>query len=155
MCETHPHASRSCHCRGGLLRSFIQPKLLLELAKNPAHGYELMEILNQTRDLASSDPGNLYRILRGLEEDGFVRSNWDTSESGPARRKYELTKEGTEYLDAWVENVRETRQKLDDFLTEYESHFSSATKSPPPNSGGHYQRNECECKKERRKATNE
>ena len=124
MCEPGHKPSEGCRCRGGLLRGFIQPLILLQLAKQPAHGYELIEILGQPGDLASSDPGNLYRILRGLEEEGLVQSNWDTSGPGPARRVYEITKEGIEFLESWVVNLRETRRKLDDFLGDYEDHFS-------------------------------
>ena len=127
MCEPGHKPSEGCRCR--LLRGFIQPRLLLQLAKQPAHGYELMETLGQTGDLASSDPGNLYRVLRGLEEEGLVRSNWDTSGAGPARRVYELTEEGLEYLDAWVVNLRETRRKLDDFLADYANQFSNERNS--------------------------
>ena len=130
MCEPGHKPSEGCRCRSSsLLRGFIQPRLLLQLAKQPAHGYELMETLGQTGDLASSDPGNLYRALRGLEEEGLVRSNWDTSGVGPARRVYELTEEGIEYLDAWVVNLRETRRKLDDFLADYENQFSTERNS--------------------------
>jgi len=124
MCEPGHKSHEGCRCRVGLLRGFIQPQLLLQLAKQPAHGYELMETLGQTGDLASADPGNLYRILRSLEDEGLVRSNWDTSGVGPARRVYELTEEGIEYLEAWVVNLRDTRRKLDDFLADYENQFS-------------------------------
>ena len=123
MCEPGHKPSEGCRCRGGLLRGFIQPLILLQLAKQPAHGYELIEILGQTGYLASADPGNLYRMLRGLEEEGLVQSNWDTSGVGPARRVYEITKEGIEFLESWVVNLRETRRKLDDFLADYENHF--------------------------------
>jgi len=125
MCEQGHKSPVGCHCRGGLLRGFIQPQILLNLAKQPTHGYELMEMLGQMGDLASADPGNLYRILRSLEDEGVVRSNWDTTGVGPARRVYELTKEGLEYLDTWVINLRDTRQKLDNFLADYENQFST------------------------------
>jgi PadR family transcriptional regulator, regulatory protein PadR len=124
MFEPGHKSHEGCRCRGGPLRGFIQPQLLLQLAKQPAHGYELMETLSQSGDLASADPGNLYRLLRSLEDEGLVHSNWDTSAGGPARRVYELTKEGHEYLDTWVVNLRETRRRLDDFLADYENQFS-------------------------------
>jgi len=124
MCESGHGPTGGCGCRGGFLRGFIQPKLLLQLAKQPAHGYELIETLDQTGDLVAADPGNVYRVLRGLEEDGFVRSNWDTSGAGPARRVYELTEDGIEYLAACVANLRETCRRLDEFLADYESQFS-------------------------------
>jgi poly-beta-hydroxybutyrate-responsive repressor len=129
MCESGHKTTEGCRCRGGVLRGVTQPRLLLQLAKQPAHGYELMEVLDKTGELGSSDPGNLYRILRGLEEDGLVCSNWDTSGAGPARRVYELTEDGFTSLDSWVANLRETRLKLDAFLADYENYFSKERKS--------------------------
>ena len=129
MCKSGHKSSEGCQCHGGMLRGFIQPRLLFQLAKQSSHGYELMDTLNQTGDLTSGDPGNVYRILRGLEDEALVRSSWDTSGAGPARRVYEITEDGIEYLDAWVINLRETRQKLDDFLADYENLFSTKRSS--------------------------
>jgi PadR family transcriptional regulator, regulatory protein PadR len=127
-CDEKGHMGR-CHDRGGMLRGFVQPRLLLRVARHPTHGYELMEFLAAGEDVASSDPGNLYRILRTLEEEGLVRSIWDTSGAGPARRVYELTEDGLEYLDAWVINMRETRRKLDAFISEYENYRKTERKT--------------------------
>jgi poly-beta-hydroxybutyrate-responsive repressor len=107
------------------VRGFVQPWLLLLLLQKPAHGYELMDRLAQGEETPDTDPGFLYRTLRQLEEDGLVRSSWDTEGRGPARRLYEVTPEGVEYLHAWAVNIRQTRQRLDRFLTEYERHFRS------------------------------
>ena len=103
---------------------FVQPWLLLLLARKPAHGYELMEQLSRDEDTPAADPGLLYRTLRQFEEEGLVRSTWDTSSAGAARRVYELTDQGREYLHAWAVTIRRTRERLDRFLAEYESHFS-------------------------------
>ncbi len=45
------------------------------------------------------DLGNLYRLLRSLEEEGVVASVWDESLAGPAKRVYRLTPSGEELLD--------------------------------------------------------
>ncbi|MBN1146362.1 MAG: helix-turn-helix transcriptional regulator [Anaerolineales bacterium] len=115
-----------CCCAGGPLRRVIQPRLLLALAQRKSHGYELMEILGQ--EGYTPDPGSLYRTLRSFEENGLVCSSWDTSNAGPARRVYELTELGVEYLHTWVIDIRKTRQWLDGFLAQYEAHFYQ-----PPN----------------------
>jgi poly-beta-hydroxybutyrate-responsive repressor len=104
------------------VRGFIQPRLLLLLARKASHGYELMEELRSmpgSENLA--DPGMLYRTLRQFEEAEVVRSTWDTGGRGPARRVYELTDLGREQLEYWVADVRQTRARLDDFLAEYAS----------------------------------
>jgi poly-beta-hydroxybutyrate-responsive repressor len=109
------------------MRGFVQPRLLLQLARKPAHGYELIDALGAQPDDPAPDPGTLYRSLRSLEEDGLVRSAWETGESGPARRVYELTDQGIEYLHAWAASIRGTRAQLDRFLAEYEQQFHIKT----------------------------
>ncbi len=127
MCSPHKNFQGRgvCRCPEGRVRGFLQPQLMLLLLKKPAHGYELMERLAQDAETPEADPGLLYRTLRQLEEDGLVRSSWDTEGRGPARRVYELTDEGLEYLHAWAVNIRKTRQRLDRFLAEYEAYFPS------------------------------
>ena len=126
MCDRHQAQDESGPCcpRGGRVRGFMQPRLLLLLAQKPAHGYELMESMAQEED-TNVDPGLLYRTLRQFEEDGLVRSSWDTEGRGAARRVYEITDEGLEYLHAWAMNIRRTRERLERFLADYQTHFAS------------------------------
>jgi len=109
------------------MRGLVQPRLLLKLARKPAHGYELMDALDEGPNGAAPDPGTLYRTLRALEEDGLVRSTWDTEGAGPPRRVYELTDQGVEFLHAWAVSIRGTRAQLDRFLASYEERFSIQT----------------------------
>ena len=51
----------------------MQPRELLELAKKPAHGYELIERLSKEGS-TPPEPGNFYRMLRSLEEVGLFTS---------------------------------------------------------------------------------
>jgi len=122
------HSSERGHRRkrrrppGGRVRSFVQPRLLFLLARKPTHGYELMEQLNESEG-AAVDPALLYRTLHRFQADGLVSSTWDTEVPGPARRVYEITPEGLEYLHAWAVDIRRTSQQLDRFLQEYEVYF--------------------------------
>lgn len=120
MCD---EGKRRCGCRCSCeVRGFIQPRLLLLLAKKTSHGYELMEALRAIPGSENlSDPGMMYRTLRQLEEAEVLRSAWDTGGRGPARRVYELTRIGHEHLEVWVAEIRKTRTHLDEFLAEYES----------------------------------
>ena len=125
MCEGHHgHGGARCCPPASRVPGFIQPWLLLLLLQKPSHGYELMERLIENEEVPCADPGLLYRTLRQLEEDGLVRSEWDTEGSGPARRLYEVTPDGVEYLHAWAVRVRETRGRLERFLSDYEAYFS-------------------------------
>ena len=53
--------------------------------------------------LPAFDSGTVYRTLRQLEKAGMVSSFWDTSDSGPARRMYSLTKAGDIFLTSWID----------------------------------------------------
>ena len=122
MCENDKSGSGECQCKVERVPNFAQPRLLLELAKKTSHGYELIERLSQEGN-ATPDPGNFYRMLRSLEEDGLVCSTWDTQNSGPARRVYELTDQGMEFLHAWAATIHQTHQSLSRFLSDYETLF--------------------------------
>ena len=113
MCDKdhEPGHSGTCCPRGGRVRGFMQPRLLLLLAQNPAHGYELMDTMAREED-TNVDPGLLYRTLRQFEDDGLVSSSWDTEGRGPARRVYKITEEGLEYLHSWATNIRRTRERF-------------------------------------------
>jgi PadR family transcriptional regulator PadR len=100
---------------------FVEPALLLLLRERPMHGYELIERLpDLAGDDVRIDVGNLYRILRALEEEGLVTSEWSADLPGPAKRTYELTEAGRRLLDQWAASLRGARQVIEGFLARYE-----------------------------------
>ncbi|MBW3659928.1 MAG: helix-turn-helix transcriptional regulator [Actinobacteria bacterium] len=112
-------------------RSFLRPCLLLLLAESRSHGYDLLERLAEL-GLPTADPGGLYRVLRALEREGLVDSRWETSEAGPARRTYELTAEGREWLHAWAGALAEGRRLVGGFLRRYAELDVAAGRSGDP-----------------------
>ncbi len=97
---------------------------MLLLHCDEAHGYELLDGLKQFGfEQNPVDSSTVYRMLRGLEERGFVTSRWDTGGGGPARRLYLITEEGDRYLGWWVDDLRETDQVLHNFLEMYDLHM--------------------------------
>jgi PadR family transcriptional regulator PadR len=100
---------------------FVEPSLLLLLRERPMHGYELIERLPDVAGTATPvDVGNLYRVLRALEEEGIVRSEWSADLPGPAKRTYELTADGRRLLDRWAEALRGAQGVISSFLDRYE-----------------------------------
>jgi PadR family transcriptional regulator, regulatory protein PadR len=85
------------------------------------HGYELIERLPEIAGSETRvDVGNLYRVLRALEEEGIVGSEWSADLPGPAKRTYELTDSGRRLLDRWAEALRDAQGVLSGFLERYE-----------------------------------
>lgn len=112
-------------CRRRIGR-FLEPCLLLLLHAGKSHGYELLENLDRFGfDGNPADSSTIYRILRSLEERGFVTSMWSEGDSGPARRVYTLSEEGNLYLHTWVMDLEETDRILHSFFSEYHSHMKT------------------------------
>jgi poly-beta-hydroxybutyrate-responsive repressor len=99
---------------------FLEPCLLLLLRGDATHGYNLLEALRQFGFAPGSvDASVVYRILREMEDAGWVSSQWDTAGSGPPRRVYTVTADGEEYLAAWINDLRCTRDEIDQFIETY------------------------------------
>lgn len=98
-----------------LPRRFLRPVLMLLLAEEPSHGYDLLEKVNEL-GLEKADAGGLYRTLRTMEQEDLVESWWEPSESGPPRRSYQLTEEGEEWLHLEAGELRETLELLQEYL---------------------------------------
>ena len=103
----------------GLPRNYLRPCLLLLLAEGTSHGYELLDQVAEL-GLERVDPGGLYRCLRAMDEEGLVRSTWEPSASGPARRTYDLTEEGREWLHVAAGAMGEVARSLAAYRRRYE-----------------------------------
>ncbi|MHB0979378.1 MAG: PadR family transcriptional regulator [Thermoleophilia bacterium] len=130
MSQGFGHAGQRAHgvhgggrpcCRragGGGGGALVEPAALAALLKSGAHGYDVRrEIGELTGGQIEVDAGGLYRVLRRLEDDGFVISSWTEGESGPQRRDYEITAEGRELAEDWIAHLRE-RQRVAGLLAD-------------------------------------
>lgn len=110
---------------------FVEPALLLLLRERPVHGYELLERLPEVAgEDIRVDAGNLYRVLRSLEEEGIVKSEWSASLPGPAKRTYELTVDGCRLLDLWAESLSDAQEVIASFLRRYEEGGEHVPRTP-------------------------
>lgn len=109
-----------------LPRQYLRPCLLLLLAEGPSHGYDL---LDQVRRLGirAAEPGGLYRYLRLMEKEDLVRSWWEPSQAGPARRTYVLNEAGRLALDEAARSLHSVRRILVGLLDRYENLDDTAT----------------------------
>ena len=95
--------------RSLLATRMLEPALLVLLSEGPLHGYTLLERV-EVLGLNSLQPSMVYRILREMEEAGWVSSVWDREQTqGPPRRVYTITEEGYAALQEGKKHLEQTR----------------------------------------------
>ena len=101
--------------------SFLQPCLLVLLHQNGGHGYSLLSRLEDFGfKMDGLDASLVYRVLRDLEENGLVESEWADDSQGPQRRVYAITPSGEQFLAQWIEDLGRARHEIDQLLAAYE-----------------------------------
>jgi DNA-binding PadR family transcriptional regulator len=95
-------------------KALLTAWLLLLLDDEACHGYGLQGKLAARR--LHPDPAALYRMLRKLEDDGCVVSDWAEPAAGPPRRLYNLTPHGRGNLDEVAATIKVARDHHDTFL---------------------------------------
>ena len=108
-----------------LTGDLLTSSLLAFLRRWNAYGYQLVQSLKEA-GLIGFDSTTVYRTLRQLERTGLVSSFWDTSQSGPARRMYSLTKAGETFLDLWLDLFGRYQRILHSALDSLENYRSPA-----------------------------
>ncbi len=95
--------NRPCTCAMGNVYRFVEPVTLLMLnERGHSCGYDLAAHLSEyALTDAQIENAALYRTLRGLENNGYVISQWAIRNGGPARRIYSLTPAGERHLEEW------------------------------------------------------
>ncbi|SDJ80098.1 PadR family transcriptional regulator [Sediminibacillus albus] len=78
-----------------LRRGTITIGVLSQLAE-PQYGYSLVTILSEKG--VQVEPGTLYPLLRRLEKQGLLESQWDTNKARP-RKYYLLSATGKQVFD--------------------------------------------------------
>jgi DNA-binding PadR family transcriptional regulator len=107
----------------GNLYRFVEPVVLLLLKKKGrSYGYDLSNDLQEhALTDAEIERAALYRTLRQLETNGNVVSEWDTDQSGPARRIYKLTAQGHRHLDEWATVLDHVSKSMARFIKDAKS----------------------------------
>lgn len=89
------------------------------LRDGSTHGYELADNLADLVPAERIDMGNLYRMLRALEAEGIVESEWRDDLPGRNRRTYRLTEQGASLLDTWADALDKANETITAFLERY------------------------------------
>ena len=73
-----------------LRKGVLEYCVLLALRRGESYGYELVQALQRSEDLAVSE-STVYPILARLRQEGFLKSRDVPSAAGPPRRYFSLT----------------------------------------------------------------
>jgi poly-beta-hydroxybutyrate-responsive repressor len=120
---------KGCSCSERRVPRQLLPIILLILKGRDSYGYELIEEISEFRFHDSPpDVGAVYKNLRAMEKEGWVKSKWDTKGTGPAKRTYRITLQGEEILHGWAITLRKRKEALDQFLKLYQNHYQKGVK---------------------------
>jgi transcriptional regulator len=94
--------------RNDILQGTLDLLVLKTLASSgPMHGYALTaHIQRVSADLLRVEEGSLYPALHRMDQDGWVRASWATTEKGRQARFYSITAAGRKQLAAEEESWR-------------------------------------------------
>ena len=104
-----PEASEDGDRQTQLLRGALDMCLLALLAKEPAHGYELVRRV-EAAGFDAVGYGTIYPLLTRMRRLRLVADEAQASPTGPPRKVYALTDAGRARLHAW-------RRQWTDFVT--------------------------------------
>jgi len=91
--------------RNDLLQGTLDLLILKTLALGPQHGWAISQRIQQISDDALRvNQGSLYPALHRLEEQGWVASEWGTSDSNREAKFYKLTRTGVKQLERETAN---------------------------------------------------
>ncbi len=83
-----------------LVQGTLDLLLLKILALQPMHGWAVGQRLRQVSgDVLQVSDGSLYPALHKLEQEGWIASEWKTSELGRRAKYYSLTRPGRRQLE--------------------------------------------------------
>lgn len=83
----------------------------------PLHGYGIARRIEQTSgDLLSVNYGTLYPALLKLEQEGYIASEWGTSNNNRKAKYYKLTRAGRKQIEKEARDWEQATAILARFL---------------------------------------
>lgn len=84
-----------------ILQGTLDMLILKVTALGPIHGYGIIQRMQQiSKDALQIRQGSLYPALYRLENRGWLKSEWKTTDGGRDAKYYSLTKAGQRQLEA-------------------------------------------------------
>ena len=77
-------------------KGVLEMCVVAAISSREAYASDILERLKQSQLIVVE--GTLYPILTRLKNEGFLSYRWEESNSGPPRKYYSITPEGTAFL---------------------------------------------------------
>jgi PadR family transcriptional regulator, regulatory protein PadR len=91
--------------KSDLLQGTLDLIVLRILTLGPRHGYGIAQRIQQiSKDVLQVNQGSLYPALLRLEQNGWIRSEWGTSDNNRRAKYYSITPAGKSQLAEETEN---------------------------------------------------
>ena len=91
-----------------LLQGTLDLLILKSLQLEPVHGFGIaLRIRQMSDEVLQVEQGSLYPALYRLEERGWIKAEWGTSDNNRRARFYSLTAAGRKQLEAETANWKQ------------------------------------------------
>ncbi|MFN3327399.1 MAG: PadR family transcriptional regulator [Fervidobacterium pennivorans] len=115
-CSHQGHGPHRCGEMGFSVGDYLTAAILKELLKKPMHVYDLYEkIINSEYYPFKHDQSVVYSLLRKLNSLGFLRYSLEEGNGG-VRKVYEVTEEGSRYLEELTNYIADLKDAFEKFL---------------------------------------
>jgi PadR family transcriptional regulator len=98
-----------------LRRGTVEYCVLALLQERELYGFELVRRLERADGMVTSE-GTIYPLLSRLRRDGWVKTRWQESSSGPPRKYYSLTVAGKSALSRFIPEWTRFARSVDAIL---------------------------------------
>jgi PadR family transcriptional regulator, regulatory protein PadR len=103
--------------RSELLQGTLDLLILKTLALEPMHGWGITQRIQQISEgVLQVNQGSLYPALVRLEQQGWISSEWGTSENNRQAKYYTLTRTGRKQLNQETENWKRVSMAIEQIL---------------------------------------
>ena len=103
--------------KSDLLQGTLDMLILKTLVLEPMHGWGISQRIQQTSSgVLNVNQGSLYPALYRLEEQGWIESEWGSSDNNRQAKYYKLTRAGRKQLDEETANWQRLSAAIDQIL---------------------------------------
>src|SRR5499425_3760657 len=83
-----------------LVQGTLDMLILKTVALEPKHGWAIAKRIQQiSKDELQVPQGSLYPALHRLEQQGWIKAEWRTNETGREAKFYSLTRAGRKHME--------------------------------------------------------